>query len=89
MSSPHRTFEDHRSIWTARDLADLDAITFELQPRHVAALERGLAAVKKRGLELCRITRNEFPYLRLRSISLRSERRSLPEEPSCSCVVSR
>ena len=75
MSSPHRTFEDHRSIWTARDLADLDAITFELQPRHVAALERGLAAVKKRGLELCRITRNEFPVpeIALDLASLRTE----------------
>lgn len=61
MSSAYRRLPAHRSIWTAQDLADLDTITFELQPRHVAALEQGLTAVKQRGLELYQIRRNDFP----------------------------
>ena len=61
MSVPYPEFKDHPSAWRSSDLASLDELAFELTPRHVGALEKGLAEVAARDLALYDITRADFP----------------------------
>jgi hypothetical protein len=52
---------DHRAAWTVSELGGRDAIGIDLEPRHVRALEDGLAALNKAATGHEEITRERFP----------------------------
>ena len=52
---------DHPSAWTGAALGGKEALAFDFEPRHLAAFERAIAAVRARGLELCEVGREDFP----------------------------
>jgi hypothetical protein len=52
---------DHPGAWTAADLRDLDSITFELDERHLRALERALGTARATGRSIETLQRCDFP----------------------------
>lgn len=51
----------HPAVWTASDLADLDALAIDLDPAHIAALDDAVAAVRRRNLGMLDIGAADFP----------------------------
>lgn len=52
---------DHPSAWKAVDFKGKDDFSIDLEPRHIAAFERALCAVREAGLGIDDITRETFP----------------------------
>ena len=50
----------HPAAWRADDIAGLDAIAFDLEKRHLDAMEGALAAVQRQGKALADITNADF-----------------------------
>ena len=51
---------DHPAAWRAADVASLDDIAFDLEPRHLGAMKDALAAVSRQGKALAEITNDDF-----------------------------
>ncbi len=56
----YRSHAGHPGAWRARDI-DIEALSFDLAPRHVAALKDGVRAVRARGLAMTEIAAGDFP----------------------------
>ena len=52
---------DHPGAWRAADFADLGSISFELESRHLRALDRALAAARATGRPIETLRREDFP----------------------------
>ena len=62
MTTPvHSALIDHPAAWRAADLPAKDDLAVDLGHRHIEALERALAGVKKTGLSVGEIGRGDFP----------------------------
>ncbi len=51
---------DHSSAWKAIDFKNKDDFSIDLEPRHIAALDRALSEVREAGLEVDDITKDDF-----------------------------
>ena len=50
----------HPAAWRADDIGSLDAIAFDLEKRHLDAMENALAAIQRQGKALSDITSDDF-----------------------------
>ncbi|MSP83120.1 MAG: hypothetical protein EXQ94_09345 [Alphaproteobacteria bacterium] len=57
----HASLIDHPAAWVATDFAGKDDFAFDLETRHVAALDAAVAAVRKRGLAMTEVRAADFP----------------------------
>ena len=60
MATP-RAIAEPRSTWLGADLAGKDTVCFDLQARHLAALEAEVASIRGRSLATESLTRADFP----------------------------
>ena len=54
---------EHPGAWTGSDFEDLADITFELDERHLQALDRGLGAARASGRPTEELRREDFPLV--------------------------
>ncbi|MDA1071825.1 MAG: TauD/TfdA family dioxygenase, partial [Proteobacteria bacterium] len=60
MSDVHLEPIDHPGAWRADTIGSLDALSFDLEKRHLDALENALAIVQRQGKTLAEITNDDF-----------------------------
>ena len=60
MTAIHEGHIDHPAAWKGSDFASKDDFAFDLGPAHLAAFDRAVEAVKARGLETGKFTREDF-----------------------------
>lgn len=51
---------DHPAVWKGSDFTSPDDFSFDLGPRHMAAFDTAVAAIKQRGLKAQHFSREDF-----------------------------